>query len=51
MGLAEASRRNLAGHNGITCIAAAVKITVGWSTAMAMGTVLVEWTDLGVSPS
>ena len=36
MELAEASRRNLAGHSGITYIAAAVKITVGRSTTMAM---------------
>ena len=35
MELAEASRRNLAGHSGITYIAA-VKITVGRSTTMAM---------------
>lgn len=48
MELAEASRRNLAGHNGVAYIAAAVKITVGRSTAMAMWTALVGWTRPGM---
>ena len=37
MELAEASRRNLAGHNCITYIAAAMKITRGLATRFCCG--------------